>query len=112
MKKFLIIIFILSFTLVGCSNNNPQNDNKESTDYNTSKTAANEINNQNNITNTEPKVKESVETEISSFSTKIYTPNDEARQNNITLTCSKLNGTIVKSRRNFFFLRYSRKSHS
>ena len=108
MKKFLVIIFILSFCLVGCSNNNDnnlQNTEGENTNYNASKTAAtNEINNQNNITITESEVKESVETEISSFSTKIYTPNDKARQNNITLTCSKLNETIVKSRRNFFFL--------
>ena len=44
------------------------------------------------------------ETDISSFSTKIYTPNDESRQTNISLTCSKLNGTVVKSRRNIFFL--------
>ena len=105
MKNFLIIIFILAFTLVGCSNNSSQNNNKESTNYNASKTATtNDIKNQNDITITDPEVKKFVETEISSFSTKIYTPNDEARQNNITLTCSKLNGTIVKSRRNVFFL--------
>lgn len=107
MKKFLILIFILCFSLVGCSNE------QENSNYNSSRTATtNEINNQNNITNTEPKIKESVETDLSSFSTKIYTPNDEARQNNITLTCSKLNGTIVKARRNFFFLQYCRKSYS
>lgn len=105
MKKFLILIFILCFTLVGCSNNSSQNNNKESTNYNSSRTATtNESDTQNNITITEPETKKPVETEISSFSTKIYTPNDEARQNNITLTCSKLNGTIVKARRNFFFL--------
>ena len=93
MKKFLILIFILSFSLVGCSNK------EENSNYNSSRTATtNESDTQNNVTITKPEVKESVETEISSFSTKIYTPNDAARQNNITLTCSKLNGTIVKAR--------------
>lgn len=53
---------------------------------------ANEENEQNNIQNIEPKKDEL----ISSFSTKIYTKESE-RQNNISITCSKLNGTVVKN---------------
>ncbi len=55
----------------------------------------------NEITDKKPEVKK--EEEISSFSTKIYTPNDKARQQNISLTCSKLNETIVKSGDTFSF---------
>ena len=43
------------------------------------------------------------EQQLATFSTKIYTK-DSARQNNLTITCSTLNDTIVKARRNFFFL--------
>ncbi|MBQ3145071.1 MAG: hypothetical protein IJB90_00535 [Clostridia bacterium] len=106
MKKFLLIIFVLCFCLVGCGNNdnNLQNAKEENNNYNVSRTTTtNENNTENDITDTE--IKSALEEiDIASFSTKIYTPNDEARQNNITLTCSKLNGTVVKSRRNFFFL--------
>ncbi len=103
MKKFLILIFILSFFLVGCSNNNNlQNTEKENTNYNISRTITNETKSENHITDTE--IKSALEeTDIASFSTKIYTPNDSARQNNITLTCSKLNGTVVKSGETFSF---------
>ena len=118
MKKFLSIIYIifaLSFCLVGCSNenNNSQNLEDENTNNNftASRVATSDENNlENNVKTTEPEiVKEpepepKPETDIASFSTKIYTPNDEARQNNIGITCSKLNGTIVKSRRNLFLL--------
>ena len=104
MKKIIPIILILLFILIiltGCNNSN--NIIKENSKYNTSRTSSlnnNSINdNTTNNTNTENQ-----ETYLSSFSTKIYTPNDEARQNNIRLTCSKLNNTIIKSRRNFFFL--------
>ena len=59
---------------------------------------ANEENEQNNIQNIEPKKDEL----ISSFSTKIYTKESE-RQNNIYITCSKLNGTVVKNGSTFSF---------
>ncbi len=108
MKKFLITIITLSFCLGGCNNksNESTNNQDNSYDYNASRTTIsdNTTNNTNNNINTE--------TEISSFSTKIYTPNDSARQNNIALTCSELNGTVVKPRRNIFLLQYSRKSNS
>ena len=43
------------------------------------------------------------ETDLSSFSTKIYTPNDEARQTNITITCSKLNEKVINPKETFSF---------
>ena len=42
------------------------------------------------------------ETELSSFTTKIYTK-DTARQNNVSLTCSKLNGTQIQNGQTFSF---------
>lgn len=59
----------------------------------------------NNITeNSEQKMNdESPKTEeLASFSTKIYTKEPE-RQNNVKLTCSALNGTIVKNSNTFSF---------
>lgn len=95
MKKFLILIIAVSFCLSGCGNNNDNSStNPENNNYTASRTSSLEDNNQN----------KNAETELSSFSTKIYTPNDKARQNNIRITCSTLNETIVKSRRNILFL--------
>lgn len=45
---------------------------------------------------------EKKETEIASFSTKIYTKDSE-RQNNVSITCSKLNDTVVESGKTFSF---------
>ena len=109
MKKFLLIIIALSFCLSGCgnSNQNSTNDNKSNvSNYNASRTSTlDNTNNENlNSITDNPDNNKNTESEISSFSTKIYTPNDKARQNNIRITCSKLYGTIVKSRGNFFFL--------
>ncbi len=104
MKKFLLVILTLSFCLSGCGkkeneNNNPENNNS----YSTSRTASsnNDIANISIDDNTNNNPKK--ETEISSFSTKVYTPNDKARQNNIQITCSKLNETIVKPGETFSF---------
>lgn len=125
MKKLLIILVITAFCLSGCGNNDKtsQNIQNENTaNYSASKTSTstnnsdnknstnngnnNNINTSNNndvvITRNQDNV--NTETDIASFSTKIYTPNDEARMNNLRITCSKLNGTIVKPRRNFFIL--------
>lgn len=43
-----------------------------------------------------------VEEQIATFTTKIYS-NDSARQNNISITCNTLNGTIVKNGATFSF---------
>lgn len=112
MKKFLITIIALSFCLNGCGNNNQDSSNDNEIDVNsytasrTSSLESNESNDNTNTVNTQENNNQNTntETELSSFSTKIYTPNDKARQNNIKITCSKLNGTLVKPRRNIFFL--------
>ena len=51
----------------------------------------------NNTTSTPPQ-----EIEISSFSTKIYTK-ESSRQNNLSITCNSLNGTIVRAGETFSF---------
>ena len=86
MKKFKTLFLILCtclFILCGCSNSNNQNSsNAGKTSYSTSV----------------PKK----EIEISSFTTNILdqTPN---RVDNIALTCSKINGIIIKQGETFSF---------
>lgn len=79
--------------------------NENTADYSASKTSTstNSTNNTDVSTNDDVVVIDkpdntNTETDIASFSTKIYTPNDSARMNNLQITCSKLNGTIVKPR--------------
>ncbi len=42
------------------------------------------------------------ETELASFSTRIYTKDSE-RQNNVSITCKSLNGTVVENGKTFSF---------
>lgn len=75
-----------------------KNDESNNEDSNSSNSDNNLNNSSNNSKqNTEPK-----ETEISTFSTTIYS-SDSERQHNIQLTCSSLNGTIVKNGETFSF---------
>ena len=102
MKKFLIIVLFFCFCLTGCGKNNSINNENINNSYTLSRIIDNE-NNINNPKTNNVEINNSIdntilETEIASFSTKIYTPNDEARQNNIRITCSKLDGTIVRAR--------------
>lgn len=83
--------------------------NQQNNSENTTKTTTNNsIQNNSNITNTSitPQIsnesKPKTEEEISSFSTKIYTK-DSARQNNISITSSALNETIVANGSTFSF---------
>lgn len=126
LKKNKIIIFII-ILIIGISAGiyfiykNKNTDN--STKYSVSKTSTNEeqtnsslntnISNsiQNNITENNtinqtpvepPAVEIPKEDTIASFTTKIYNK-DSARQNNIAITTSKLNDTIVKNGSNFSF---------
>ena len=130
-KKFFIILFIL--TLIGIlsffvykyftnnnrnsSNNNYSssklsstnntNANNESTNNTLNNTSNNAINNSTNTTNLNTNNEQAnppqpKEEEISSFTTKIYTKDSE-RQNNISITCSSLNDTVVKSGETFSF---------
>lgn len=61
-------------------------------------------NEENSETNSEIKQKENPkkETEIASFTTKIYTK-DSGRQNNLTIACTTLNNTTVDSGKTFSF---------
>lgn len=113
MKKFLFVFIsvFLCFALVGCSSNNTVNN----TVNNTPNSTVNSIENNSIInTNTTNSTNENVSYEpekisiqpkeevISSFSTNIL-DKDSGRQTNISLTCSTLNGTIVKSGETFSF---------
>lgn len=83
---------------------NQQNNSENTTKTNTN----NSIQNNSNITNTSitPQIsnenKPKTEELIASFSTKIYTK-DSARQNNISITSSALNETIVANGSTFSF---------
>lgn len=118
----ILIIFIIIGIGIGIyffSKNN----NSNKSDYSAQKTAINQQNNseittnntsstnnsvQSNTTNTivipqnSTENKPKTEELISSFSTKIYTK-DSARQNNISITCSTLNETIVANGSIFSF---------
>lgn len=78
--------------------NNTNNSNSSSSNFdNISSNSSNNSSQNNSQTNTEPK-----EIEISTFSTTLYSKDNE-RQHNIQLTCSTLNGTIVKTGETFSF---------
>lgn len=113
---FLILIIILIFGLAFyfINKNNSKDEN-----YSASRTSSNENTNQNNIANenftnstsqknaielTENSTGSPIKTEeeISFFTTKIYSK-DTARQNNIAITCSTLNNTIVSNGSTFSF---------
>lgn len=96
MKSFIAIIFLLVFCLTGCKNKEEKND------YTISKTSYTNTENNTNINITEEKIKIPIETELASFSTPIMYK-DANRQHNMSLTCSKLNGTIVNEGQTFSF---------
>ena len=96
--KIFFILLIIGFCLSGCNSNN-QND----TTYTPTKTSYQGTSNTTQ--------KQSQEIEISSFSTPIIYK-DENRDHNMALTCSFLNGTIVKSKETFSFCNTVRKSDS
>ena len=109
MKKtfFVIYMFIIIIFLTACkdnkeSNNYVKNNSGENISYDYTISNITSNSESNNITEVN-RGETNSETELSSFSTKIYTPNDSGRQNNITLSCSKINGTIIKSGETFSF---------
>lgn len=113
MKKYgWIILLILSIVLGGIiyfySSNSKQNSNysAERTNLNnTNNTTISDNTTSNSSLNTlsTPPPQTTVEKEIASFSTKIQNKKDSNRQGNITITCSVLNNTIVKSGETFSF---------
>lgn len=115
MKKGYLFVIFLSLLIVGAiafviinnvnsSNNNSTHISRISTDLNTTvpnNTSAKNTTN-NAVENSPVTPKPPVETELASFSTKIYTKDSE-RQNNITIACQKLNDTTVNSGETFSF---------
>ncbi len=94
---FVILIAII--IAVFFNGNNKENNNSS---YETEKTSANNTTNSDN-TNQENNVTHiPVETELSTFSTNIYTK-ESGRQHNMELTASRLNNHIVKNGETFSF---------
>lgn len=120
-KKFGIFLAIFIALLIGLGiflylkNTSPSTNENH---YEANKTSATDTSNQieENVSNTlavnevTQGITESqpasppppVEEQIATFSTKIYS-NDPARQNNISITCNTLNGTIVQNGTTFSF---------
>jgi vancomycin resistance protein YoaR len=97
--KLAIVISMLILILSGCSNKGTNDIQNNSSNYSANRLSSN-IETQNadqNIVNSKP-----TETDIATFSTKIIYK-DENRQTNINISCSKLNGCIVKAGETFSF---------
>ena len=91
--KYIILVLLLLFSLVGCANSEESTNN-----YSTEKISTeNKINTVNKNSNSIAK-----EEELSQFSTTIYTKT-EARQNNVKIACQELSETIVKPGEIFSF---------
>lgn len=108
MKKilFIFIFVFLCFILIGCSSNNTvtNNINNNTVNRTVNNTLTNTDNsaNENIIYQPEKISVEPKEEVISTFSTNIL-DKSSGRQTNIELTCSTLNGTIVKQGETFSF---------
>ena len=112
-NKYWIIILLIFVAIGIAAYFFINNMNQETQEYSVDKTEAtvnsvqeNTISNQNEQ-NTEPENSPQppapqIETEISSFTTKIYSK-DSGRQNNIKITCSTLNDTYVENGETFSF---------
>ncbi len=101
---FVVIVSLCALYLTGCKSDQDKN-NANYTAYETNYTN-NQENHINIVTdgndiNTEIK-QNKAETELATFSTKIMYK-DENREHNMSLTCSKLNGIIVKQGEIFSF---------
>ncbi|MBR3255267.1 MAG: VanW family protein [Clostridia bacterium] len=108
-NKFLIIgalvLIIIGVVIFFFFNNTSQNGT--TSNYSANRTEAEINNNEASNTNSQDNAiarhnTEPIETEISSFSTPIMTQ-DANRQNNVELTCSSLNDTIVENGQTFSF---------
>lgn len=107
MKKFLIWTLVLITIIVGVfffyfNNIKKENTAQQNTNNTTTITRTSESQNLNTTNTNTTNTTSNTEVEISSFSTKIYTK-DDSRQNNLSITCSTLNGKIVKSGETFSF---------
>lgn len=105
MKKILIPILLLIFFLVGCNNNQNIYNDVENDKSNHNFIEENSISAKNEIEITKVSTENQMpklEEEIGKYSTKIY-DKDEERQNNLQITCSKINEHIVKQGEIFSF---------
>lgn len=113
MKKYWIYIVILAIILIGIfayffffrSNNNnqtpaPAEASRTTTDINVQSNTSNTV--ENTVTNITTSETQNTETEIAHFSTDILV-DDDKRDNNLELTASKIDGTIVKDGEEFSF---------
>lgn len=107
MKKYLWIFLLVGVLAAGgiiyfynFNSKSGSNYNAEKSNFNNTN-AQSEYNTSNSTSNNT--VKTTVEKEISNFSTKIQNKKDKNRQSNISITCSSLNDTIVKSGETFSF---------
>ena len=99
-KKVWIIIGILLIVIIGVIYAVNTTNNSNVQNYDANRTSASENNTSSEGNNQEEK--KYTEQEIATYSTKIY-DKDEARQNNVSITCNTLNGTIVKQGDTFSF---------
>ena len=108
MKKYSWIILLVLIGSIGGIVYLYSSNSKQNSDYSVEKSNlnSNSINSTNSSTNSISAVtpKTPVENELSIYSTVIKNRKDSNRQGNITITCSTLNNTIVRPRRNVFFL--------
>ena len=125
-KKYIFLIILVIASIVGFMYFFTRNNTTTQSKYSAERTSQNITNSTENIINElanntadneknqtqknekkkpEEKPKEDEqkkETEIASFTTKIYTK-DSGRQNNLTLACSTLNNTTVENGKTFSF---------
>lgn len=108
MRKYLgIILLLVAFFVIGTLVYFYAFRPKQNSNYSAEKSSTNNLSNSintNSLNNSTSFIsKTTVEKEISTFSTKITNIRDTNRQGNITITCSSLNNTIVKSGETFSF---------
>ena len=102
MKKIWIIIAIIAIAIIlffafsWFADNRNSNKYGETTEYNYTRTLSQAESNNNEQVEANP------ETELYTFSTPIKST-DKNRLNNIKITCSRINETIVKSKKEFSF---------
>ena len=129
-KKYVFLIILVIASIVGFMYFFTRNNTTTQSKYSAERTSQNITNSTENIINEisnntsdnednqtqkneekkpedepkkdEQKDKSKKETEIASFTTKIYTK-DSGRQNNLTLACSTLNNTTIENGKTFSF---------
>lgn len=118
--NYFLILCTIMLILSGCTkkeeNNKTENTDNQNTEVSRTSTTTNITNEETNKTTNEAKneitspkpTPTPTETDLGSFSTNIIDKR-ENRQNNIRITCSKLNGITVESGKTFSFCNIVRK---